>query len=141
MAFKSPKEQYFKLRQQWLGRHRNASAIAVDVLDGSNMIVTCCANGNIGETHACVRLPKIMRATCTQCGKPHPGDAARCGACDALRDQFAMAALPEVSRQFSSAPTSQLEGIARERKYNGTLPGLVAICAYEQADALLEARK
>lgn len=58
-----------------------------------------------------------------------------------LRDQFAMAALSETSRQFSASTTSDVDEIGKKRKYSGPMAGLVAICAYEMADAMMEARK
>lgn len=58
-----------------------------------------------------------------------------------LRDQFAMATLPDTQRMFGMMPKEEIEKIADDRKYVGPCSGLIAICAYELADAMLEARK
>lgn len=58
-----------------------------------------------------------------------------------LRDQFAMAALPDTQRQLSTTSTDVIEHLAKCRNYNGPTLGLIAICCYEMADSMMAARK
>lgn len=61
----------------------------------------------------------------------------------ALRDQFAMAALPKVIDSFEKFTDEQAADVVKKSGVAAGSPTevLIALCAYRLADAMLEARK
>lgn len=80
-----------------------------------------------------------MASECPSCGRIIQGNI--CNTCRDLRNRFAMESLKETQRQFAESTKEMVEDIARQRGYSGPMPGLIAICCYEMADAMMEARK